>query len=54
MAKLMGIDVGSTTVKVALLGEDREILYTSYERHFSKVKECVLSRLAAVREKFRR
>ena len=52
MAKLMGIDVGSTTVKVALLGEDREILYTSYERHFSKVKECVLSRLAAVREKF--
>ena len=52
MAKLMGIDVGSTTVKVAVLDEDLNILYTSYERHFSKVKECVLERLAAVKEQF--
>jgi len=52
MAKLMGIDVGSTTVKVAVLDENLKILYTSYERHFSKVKECVLSRLNAVKEQF--
>ncbi len=49
MAKLMGIDVGSTTVKVAVLDEDLKILYTSYERHYSKVKECVLARLNAVK-----
>lgn len=52
MAKRMGIDVGSTTVKVAVLDEDRTILYTSYERHYARVKECVLARLAAVQEMF--
>ena len=52
MAKFLGIDVGSTTVKVAVLSESREILYTSYERHFARVKECVLGQLAIVDEKF--
>ena len=52
MAKLLGIDVGSTTVKVAVLSESLEILYTSYERHFARVKECVLNQLSIVREKF--
>ena len=52
MAKLMGIDVGSTTVKVAVLDQNLEILYTSYERHFARVKECVLAQLAVVKEKF--
>lgn len=41
----MGIDVGSTTVKVTVLNLDGEILYKSYERHFSKVKECVAAEL---------
>ena len=48
----MGIDVGSTTVKVAVLDQNLEILYTSYERHFARVKECVLAQLAVVKEKF--
>ena len=53
MALHLGIDVGSTTVKVCVLAEDREqILYKSYERHFARVKECVLGQLAAVGEKF--
>ena len=53
MTLRMGIDVGSTTVKVCVLAEDQsKILYTSYERHFARVKECVLAQLAAVREKF--
>ncbi len=44
--KLLGIDVGSTTVKTAVVDETTgEILYTSYERHFSRVKDCVLSQL---------
>ena len=52
MAKLLGIDVGSTTVKAAVLSESLEILYTSYERHFARVKECVLAQLAIVQDKF--
>ena len=52
MAKLMGIDVGSTTVKVCVLSETYEVLYTSYERHFARVKECVLNQLSVVEEKF--
>ena len=39
MPKKMGIDVGSTTVKVTVLSEDLQVLYTSYERHFARVKE---------------
>ena len=52
MAKFMGIDVGSTTVKVCVLSESLEILYTSYERHFARVKECVLGQLSVVKVKF--
>lgn len=49
MAKLLGIDVGSTTVKVCVVDEKGEILYSSYVRHFSRVKECVLGELEKVR-----
>ncbi|MBQ9713765.1 MAG: 2-hydroxyacyl-CoA dehydratase [Clostridia bacterium] len=49
MAYLLGIDVGSTTVKTAVVDErNDEIIYTSYERHFSRVKECVLSAIEKV------
>ncbi len=56
MGKLLGIDVGSTTVKLCLLDEDGKIAYSSYVRHFSRVKECVLSELGKVHkfaDKFR-
>lgn len=49
MAKLLGIDVGSTTVKVCVIDEDGNIVYSSYERHFSRVKECVLNELEKIR-----
>ena len=52
MAYNLGIDVGSTTVKVTVLNEDAEVLYTSYERHFSRVRDCVLAQLSVVEEKF--
>ncbi|MGN0811943.1 MAG: acyl-CoA dehydratase activase-related protein [Candidatus Coproplasma sp.] len=45
MAKLLGIDVGSTTVKVVAIGVSGKILYKSYVRHYAKVKETVLSEL---------
>ncbi|MDR3305390.1 MAG: 2-hydroxyacyl-CoA dehydratase [Clostridiales Family XIII bacterium] len=37
----LGIDVGSTTVKLVLLGEDDEILFSRYDRHMSNVLEKV-------------
>ena len=48
MSKLMGIDVGSTTVKVVVIDEQFNILYKSYVRHFAKVKETVLDELRKV------
>lgn len=52
MAKLMGIDVGSTTVKVTVVDEDGKVLYKSYERHFAQVRETVLGELKKIREQF--
>ncbi|MDR0974922.1 MAG: acyl-CoA dehydratase activase [Ruminococcus sp.] len=41
----VGIDVGSTTVKITILDSEYNTLYTKYERHFSKVRETVASQL---------
>lgn len=48
---LIGIDVGSTTVKICVI-RDKEIVYTRYVRHFSKTKKCVLAELNSVLNKF--
>ena len=37
----LGIDVGSTTVKLVILNNDDEIIYSRYERHMSSVFEKV-------------
>ena len=37
----LGIDVGSTTVKLVLLNAQDEILYQKYERHMSSVFDKV-------------
>ncbi len=53
MDKLLGIDVGSTTVKTAVMrAENLELIYSSYERHFSRVKECIVGELKKIAEKF--
>ena len=48
MSLKIGIDVGSTTVKVVVLNEHDDLLFRSYERHFSMVREktCELLRRA--------
>ena len=48
MSLKIGIDVGSTTVKVVVLDEHDNLLFRSYERHFSMVREktCELLRRA--------
>ena len=37
----LGIDIGSTTVKLVLLDELGKIVYSKYERHMSNVFEKV-------------
>ena len=37
----LGIDIGSTTVKIAILDEDNEILFSDYERHFANIQETL-------------
>ena len=49
---LTGIDVGSTTVKVVVLDEQKNIVYKSYERHFSKVREKTVEMLRAAASMF--
>jgi len=39
----MGIDVGSTTVKVVALGDKDEILYSQYERHRADIRNTIIS-----------
>ena len=38
----MGIDVGSTTVKVVVLDNSGKIIYSEYRRHYSDIKSTVL------------
>lgn len=37
----MGLDIGSTTVKLVILDDELNILYSTYRRHFSDVKKTV-------------
>ena len=37
----VGLDVGSTTVKIVVLDSDLNIIYQNYERHFSDTKNTV-------------
>ncbi|MFP3153043.1 2-hydroxyacyl-CoA dehydratase [Lachnospiraceae bacterium ZAX-1] len=37
----LGIDIGSTTVKIAILNEKNELLFSDYERHFANIKETL-------------
>ena len=50
MSLRIGIDIGSTTVKVVVLNEDNELLFRSYERHFSKVREKTIEILDRIKD----
>jgi len=48
MSLRIGIDIGSTTVKVVVLGEKNELLFRSYERHYSKARERAAETLRSI------
>ncbi|MCQ2519932.1 MAG: 2-hydroxyacyl-CoA dehydratase [Lachnospiraceae bacterium] len=47
----LGIDIGSTTVKIALMDDDNSILFSDYERHFANIQETLLGLLKKAEEK---
>ncbi|MCL2368608.1 MAG: acyl-CoA dehydratase activase, partial [Oscillospiraceae bacterium] len=49
----IGIDIGSTTVKVVLLDEHNTLLYRAYARHYSKVREEAANQLRLVAERLK-
>ena len=47
----LGIDIGSTTVKIAILDSANEVLFSSYERHFANIQETLSDLLGRAAEK---
>ena len=37
----VGLDIGSTTVKIAVLDEQDQLVYSEYKRHFANIKETI-------------
>ena len=48
----IGIDVGSTTVKLAILDRDNKVLWSIYERHHSDVRATIAHVLEAAAEQY--
>ena len=48
---LLGIDIGSTTVKIAILDGEHHILFSDYERHYANIRETLSGLLEKARKK---
>ena len=48
----LGIDIGSTTVKLVLLNDEGMVVYSKYERHMSNVFEKVEELIEEMYEQF--
>ena len=46
----LGIDIGSTTVKIAILDNQKHLLFSAYERHYANIQETLFSLLATAYE----
>ncbi len=47
----LGIDIGSTTVKVAILDEDEKLVFSDYRRHFADIRNTLHQLLSDAQEK---
>ena len=48
----VGLDVGSTTVKIAVMNDDKKIIYKDYKRHFSDTKNTICLMLEELNKKY--
>lgn len=46
----LGIDIGSTTVKIAILDSENKILFSDYERHYANIQETLAGLLSKAKE----
>ena len=46
----VGIDVGSTTIKLVVLDKAKQIVYKNYERHFSEIGHALHENLASLKK----
>ncbi len=46
----LGIDIGSTTVKIAILDEEHRLLFSDYKRHFARIQETLADLLQEAEE----
>ena len=47
----LGIDIGSTTVKIAILDSQNQLLFSDYERHYANIQETLAELLKKAKEK---
>ena len=47
----LGIDIGSTTVKIAILNDAHQILFSDYERHYANIRETLAGLLQKAYDK---
>ena len=50
----IGLDVGSTTIKTAVIDENGNSLYSSYDRHYSDIKSTIVTVLSRAVEEYDR
>ena len=48
----VGLDVGSTTVKIVVMNDNEETIYTNYTRHFSDTKNTICNVLEKLAEDY--
>lgn len=48
----MGLDVGSTTVKLAVLDKNNKLIYSKYQRHFSDIRRTIFELMDSTCEIF--
>ena len=48
----IGLDVGSTTIKTAVIDSDGKLLFSSYDRHYSDIKSTICTVLLRAIEKY--
>ena len=49
----IGLDVGSTTVKIVVMNKNKEIIYKDYRRHFSDTRKTICDFLEEIADKYK-
>ncbi|HEY5560775.1 MAG TPA: acyl-CoA dehydratase activase-related protein [Clostridiaceae bacterium] len=49
----LGLDIGSTTVKIVVTDKEDKILYSKYQRHFSDIKKTIISLIEEAYDKYK-